>query len=61
MQVTAGKARMNSFVTFFYGLLHIDVPVLADQQERIYISSVRTQSNLEDLPGAMDDWDGSRE
>ena len=28
---------------FFYVPLHMDVPVLADQQEPIYISSVQTQ------------------
>ena len=27
---------------FFYGPLHMDTPVLADQQELIYISFVRT-------------------
>ena len=30
-------------VTFSYGPLHMDVPVLADQQEPTYNSSVRTQ------------------
>ena len=30
-------------VMLFYGPLHMDVPVLADQQELIYISSVWTQ------------------
>ena len=30
-------------MTFFDGPLHMDVPVLVDQQELIYISSVRTQ------------------
>ena len=28
---------------FFYGRQHMDVPVLADQQELIYVSSVQTQ------------------
>ena len=34
----------NSLVTFFYGPLDIDAPVLADQQGLIYISSLRTQN-----------------
>ena len=29
---------------FFYGLLHMDLPVLAEQQELIYICSMRTQN-----------------
>ena len=33
-------------VTFFYGPLHIDVPVLANQQDLIYISSVQTLCNI---------------
>ena len=40
---TAGEARTNSFVTFLFRPLYMDVPVLADQQELINISSVRTQ------------------
>ena len=39
----------------------MDVSVLADQQEFISISSVRTGCSLEDLLGAMDDRDGWRE
>ena len=39
-------------MTFLYGPQLIDVPVLADQQDLIYISSVGC--SLEDLPGAMD-------
>ena len=39
---TAGEVRMNSSVTFFYGLLQMDTPVLANQQELTYISSVWT-------------------
>ena len=42
MRNTAGKAKMNLEVTFFYGPLHINVSALADQQELIYISSVGT-------------------
>ena len=30
-------------MTFFYGSLHIDVPVLADQQELTYIISAQTK------------------
>ena len=37
----------NKIVTFFYGPLHMDVSVLADLQELIYISSVRTQDERE--------------
>ena len=38
----AAEATINSEVTFFYGPRHIDVPVLADRQEIIYISSIGT-------------------
>ena len=34
------------------------MPVLAERQRLIYIGSVHTGCNLEDLPGAMDDMDG---
>ena len=40
---SAGEARIISKVMFFYGPLHVGVPVLADWQECIYICSVRTQ------------------
>ena len=33
----------NNEVTLFYGTLQMGVPVLAEQQELIYISSVWTQ------------------
>ena len=33
-------------VKFFHGLLHVEVPVLADQQKLIYISSKRTQDEV---------------
>ena len=33
-------------MTFFYGPLHVNVPVLVDKQELIYIISVRTQDVL---------------
>ena len=42
MRDTAGEARTNLEVTFSYGPQHMDVPVLTDQQELIYISFVRT-------------------
>ena len=29
---TGGEAKTNSQVTFFYGLLHTDMPVLANQE-----------------------------
>ena len=41
MRVSAGETKTN--VTFSYGLFHMDVPVLADQKEHTYISSVRTR------------------
>ena len=40
MRVTAGEMRMNSWQTFFDEPLHMDVPMLADQQKLIYISSL---------------------
>ena len=36
-------------------LVHMDTPVLADQQRLIKINCVGTGSSLEDLPGAMKD------
>ena len=39
---TAGETRMNSLVMFFYGPFLMKMPVLADQQELIYISSLQT-------------------
>ena len=43
------------------GPLHMDVPVLTDQREFIYISSEDTECSLEDLPGTIDDRNGRRE
>ena len=40
---TVGETKGNSEVTFFYGPPHMDAPILANRQELIYISSVRTQ------------------
>ena len=40
---TAGEARMNSLVTLFNGPRYMNVPMLADQQQFIHISSVQTQ------------------
>ena len=42
MQDTAAEGTANSSVTFFPGLLHIDVLELAIQQERTYNGSVWT-------------------
>ena len=42
MRDADGEARTNSFDTFFYGSLHMDVVVFADEQELIYIKSVWT-------------------
>ena len=38
----AWKVKANSSVMFFYGLLHMNSPGLADQQGLVYISSVWT-------------------
>ena len=40
---TAGEVRMNSWVMFSYGPLHIDMQELDDQLELINNISVRTQ------------------
>ena len=40
---TAREAKIKSLVTFSYGLFHMDVPLLADQQELKYNSFIRTQ------------------
>ena len=42
MQHTTWEAKKKSKVTFFYGPLHMNVPVLADQQKPIYVNFVRT-------------------
>ena len=39
---TASKVRTNTWVTFSYGLLHMDTPLLADKQTFTFISSVLT-------------------
>ena len=44
--------------TFFYVILDMNVPVLAGQQELIYLCS---RCSLENLLGAMDERDGWRE
>ena len=41
--VFAGEARMNSQARFSNGTLHMDVALLADQQELTYNCSMRTQ------------------
>ena len=51
----AGEARTNSSVTFFWGPLNMDVPVLVDQQKLTHLSS------LEDMLRAEDDRDGWKE
>ena len=43
IQDTAEEARKNLLVSFFYGPLPKNNPVLADQQELIYNSSVWTR------------------
>ena len=50
MQNIVGESRMNSLATFSNGPLYTDMQVLADQQELIYTSSVRSQDVVfEDL------------
>ena len=44
---------MNSYVTFSYGPLHLDVQVLADQQEQQQLC-MDTGCSLEDLLKEMD-------
>ena len=50
----AGEIKMNSSAPFSHGLLHMDTPVLADQQKP-YINQLcaDTQYRLEDL---LDIW-----
>ena len=52
---TAGAAA-----TFFSELVLIDIPVLADKKRLSYISSVRNERRLEDLPREITDCDGWR-
>ena len=42
MWCTAGEARMSSKIIFFFELLLIDMPVLANQQILTYIQSMWT-------------------
>ena len=59
MQNIAGEVRKISF----YGLLHMDTPVLTEQQIFIFIYiyiyqlCTNTGCSQEDLQGAMNDWD----
>ena len=46
MRVTSREARTNSLMTFFSRLLHMDVPVLANQQKLIYIRFVWTLNTV---------------
>ena len=39
---TAGEVKINSKLTFSYGPLHKDIPVLANQQKLTFISSMHT-------------------
>ena len=62
MRDTVGEAKTNSLETFPNRPLHMDVPMLADQQEFIYNNSVWKQGIvIQDLPEAMDDRDEWRE
>ena len=40
---TARESRMDLWVKFLYGPLHMDIPVLANQQELTYNTPVWTQ------------------
>ena len=53
---TAGEARTNSQVTFFYGPLHIDVSA----RNYLHHLCADTRFSLEDLSSVMDDRDGWR-
>ena len=57
---SSGEARMNSLVKLSYGLLIMDEPMLADQEE-LPSTAMHRHSSLEDMPGAMDNRDGRRE
>ena len=46
MQDTAREAKTNSQVTFLYGPLHMDVPVLDDKPELIFITALQTLNGL---------------
>ena len=52
----AGEVRMNQCSTFSTGLLHVDAPVLSDQQKLTFINSVQTLNA--NLPRVMADRDG---
>ena len=58
MPVTVGEAETHSHVTFFWGLLRMNTPVLADQQNLLSISFVRTL--VENLLKPLYDRDGCR-
>ena len=57
---TAREAKTNPQAKFFNWPLYIDVLELLDQLELNQLC-VDTGCNLEDLPKAMDDWDGCSE
>ena len=48
MLVTAAEVRTNSKETFSYGLLHLDTPLLADQQKlhQLCVNTGCQQENL---------------
>ena len=52
---TAREAKSNSWMMFFCEPLHIDMLMLADQQELIWITSVDTGWSLQDWPWEMED------
>ena len=62
MQGTAGEAKTNSYVTFFY-VTPTYVHTSVGRPERIYLHRLceNTGCSREDLPGAIDDRDGWRE
>ena len=57
MWCITGEVKKNSFATFYVGRLHMDAPVLADQQILTNINS-DTECSLEDLLRVIADKDG---
>ena len=61
MQYTPGDVRKNSYTTFSYGPLHMDVQMLVDQLEHIQWLCLDTGCCQEDLPKVMSDGEELRE
>ena len=50
---TADKVRVTSLTSFFYGLQHMDILVLTNQQKLTFIPSVKARDVIE-----FNDWQG---